>query len=194
MKVYDFDGVTEKSFAWLQDYFGDIRVNGTDNEDYRVSTLTARSGDSALVVKVLDKNGSPVSGIDVAFYWPDAPEDPNAGWYGRCVVGKTDASGCVGFGMGGGAYYWVDLGQRGPHAVWIYGDSRSEMVDGLGMLAGTNHEHVNVEYTYGEGEEPPEPPPSECPVDEILDIASRIEVKIVSIENDLAELRNLLSE
>ena len=65
----------------------------------------------------------------------------------RCVSGVTSASGDTGFGMGGGAYYWPDQGQTGPHAAWIHGaDTRSDLVLGLGMLAATNHDHFDVEY------------------------------------------------
>ena len=189
-KVYDYSG-NERDMDWIHSEFGDVQIHG--DLGALVSELRARSGDSALVVKVLDKNGAPAGGVRVAFYWPDAPEDTNAGWFNRCVTGTTDASGCVGFGMGGGAYYWPPAG--GPHAVWIYGSDASQVVTGLGMIAGTNHNHINVTFSYEEDEpEPPPQPPQDCPKEEILDIVSGMEMKLITFENDLADIRNLLSE
>lgn len=189
--VLDFGG-NKRDMNWLQDYFGDVAIHGDFGA--LVSEFAARSGDNALVVKVIDENGIPMPNVMIAFYWPDAPVDESAGWYKRCVTGLTNSEGCVGFGMGEGAYYWPDKGERGPHAVWIYGsDHKSQMVDGLGMKAATNHEHVNVTFSY-EDDEPPPPPSVDCPKEEILDVVSRMEMKLITFENDLAEIKNLLSE
>ena len=187
-KVYDYSG-NERDMNWVHSEFGDVQIHGDTGA--LVSELRARTGDSALVVKVLNSEGLPMSNVKVAFYWPDAPQDPNAGWYNRCVTGTTNAEGCVGFGMGEGAYYWPPAG--GPHAVWVYGSDASQVVTGLGMKGGTNHNHLNVVFSY-EDEEPPIPPPpsGDCPKEEILDVVSRMEMKLITFENDLAEIRSLL--
>jgi hypothetical protein len=142
--VFDFGG-NKTTYDWLVSYFGNVVVKDIDSEKYAVSELLARKDDATVVVKVLDKNGVPKSGVKVAFYWPDAPIDGSAGWYGRCVAGLTKEDGCIGFGMGGGAYYKPEDG-IGPHAVWVYGSGASQMVDGIGMVWGTNHDHVNITF------------------------------------------------
>jgi uncharacterized repeat protein (TIGR02543 family) len=60
----------------------------------------------------------------------------------------TNDMGDVGYGMGGGAYYFPP--EKGPH--WI--DAGGVRVDGLGMLGGTNHDHVDVVLIEGELEPP----------------------------------------
>jgi len=133
--------------------------------------------DTTLITRIEDANGNAVSGVRVAFYWNEAPVDGDAGPLGgvlpemvpnRCVSGLTE-NGNVGNGMGKGAYYWPAQGQIGPHATWVHGgNTRSDVILGLGMVAGTNHYHFNVHYTrYDEDPpiEPPEPPqPPEPPV------------------------------
>lgn len=142
-KVYDFNGY-ESTYDWLRGYFGDVVVEDFAGKNYAVSELRARDGDAAVVVKVEDAAGNPVQGARIAWYWPDAPADPDSGWYRRCVFGNTNAEGCIGFGMGEGAYYQPP--GRGPHAVWVYGEGQSQLVDGLGMVWATNHEHINVTF------------------------------------------------
>lgn len=117
----------------------------------------APSATAAWVVRVLDKDGAPKAGVDIVFYWPDAPEDPSLGWFGRGVVGTTNINGDVGFGMGGGAWYkaWGTPGPIGPHACWIRGANTSQMVNGGGMLWCTNHYHFDVIFQEGAGDEPP---------------------------------------
>ena len=97
----------------------------------------------------LVRDGRPVIGKKVAWYWPDAPVDPNAGGWGRADQHDTSTNnmGSVDLCMGGGAYYFPPNG--GPHAVWVYGlGQNSELVSGLGMLGGTNHDHIDVFYEY----------------------------------------------
>ncbi len=95
------------------------------------------------------RDGRPVIGKRVAWYWPDAPIDPAAGWLGRADTAdtRTGDRGTVDLCMGRGAYYSPPGG--GPHAVWIHGlDENSEMIAGLGMLAGTNHTHIDVSFAW----------------------------------------------
>ncbi|RPJ03159.1 MAG: hypothetical protein EHM39_00020 [Chloroflexi bacterium] len=122
---------------------------------------------AALVVRVADEHGASINGQRVAFYWRDAPADPDAGpaggllpgmVAGRCVSGPTE-NGNVGFGLGRDSYYWPGSGQIGPHACWIHGaGTRSDVILGLGMVALTDHAHFDVEYERVEGGDggPPE--------------------------------------
>lgn len=124
---------------------------------------------TALVVTVLDEAGKPLPDVRVAWYWPDADVDNNAGPLagvhdhmrsGHAVSGTTNASGMVGFGMGRGAYYFPSPERAGPHAAWVYGTrTNSALVFGLGMVAATNHYHFDVTFQRVLEEEPPPPPP-----------------------------------
>jgi len=164
VEVIGWDGVP-RDLAYLRIRYGDFQIVDTGPSEgapaFWVSKLVERAdgpviwrkdntpdATASLVVRIVDENGAPVSGVHVAFYWPDAPEDPAAGGLGRCVNGWTGNNGDVGFGMGPGAFYWPSQNQIGPHAVWIYGQEvRGELVNGLGMVALTNHYHFDVEYT-----------------------------------------------
>ena len=132
---YDYATVPESRF---RTEFGDFQL--TEAGLYDVVTLQAKTGPSAFVVKVLDKNGVPVEGIQVVFSWPDAPLLPECGGLGRGVVGPTNVNGDVGFGMGFGSYYWPPA--RGPHQAWICNDAT--VVDGIGMVGLTNHNHFDI--------------------------------------------------
>jgi hypothetical protein len=140
---------------------------------------------AAILVHVQGAQGAPVPELGVAWYWPDADVDPDCGPVGgvpagmipqRCdlPVGKTNGNGDIGLAMGRGAYYSPP--GIGPHAAWIYGAmTNSDVVFGLGMIAGTNHRHLDLTYQWSdEG-------PGECPweaihqhLDAILDRVQQI--------------------
>jgi hypothetical protein len=161
---------------------------------WRITALREkRNAPAALVVRAMHESGSPLELKNVAFYWPDADQDPNAGPAdgvlegmvpNRCVRGTTNAEGDVGFGMGPGAYYYVDRGEIGPHAVWMYGtETRSDLILGLGMLPGTNHDHFDVEFTRFDAEEPPpEPPGPDLPPGSYVIKIPAIEIVIQRID------------
>lgn len=116
-------------------------------EVFRVIALREKSGPATLVVRST-VGGRPDVGRRVAFAWPDAPPQQNTGrdWGNRYVIGETNANGDVGFGLGTGAYI-RDVAVGGPHSVWVWSPSASsDAVFGLGMLGGTNHDHVDVEF------------------------------------------------
>jgi hypothetical protein len=202
IKVYDYQG-NRRDMAYLKGKYGDFIIQPAaagDGPSYEISTLREKVSTAAtLVVRIVDENGAPLEGIRVAWYWPDAPEDPNAGPLGgvlpqmrpnRCVTGSTNAAGDVGFGMGRGAYYFLDRGEIGPHATWVHGSTtRSELILGLGMIAGTNHDHFDVEFTRLEnGPGPgPGPEPGECPKEEIL-------AEMAEIESAVGEIRAAVSD
>jgi hypothetical protein len=199
IKVYDWQG-NERDMAYLQAKYGHFVIQlAADGEGpaYRISVLREKVNTAAtLVVRVTDDAGASLEGVRVAWYWPDAPSDADAGPLGgvppqmrpnRCVSAPTNPGGDVGFGMGGGAYYWPQQGQIGPHAAWVHGTStRSDVILGLGMVAATNHDHFDVEYArVDDGTEPP-PEPGECPKEEILAELTKIEASVAAIRELLA--------
>ena len=106
---------------------------------------------AACIVTVTDRNGVPLADVPVVWSWSTAPADPSLGWYGRGVIGPTNAEGLVGLAMGHGAYYQANQeehGPIGPHSVWIRGEA-SDMVNGIGMLWATNHYHPDLYFQEG---------------------------------------------
>ena len=80
-------------------------------------------------------------------------------WRDRGVYGGTNINGDIGFGMGRGDYFFPP--NSGASSLWI-SDERgpSDFIEGLGMLGGTNHRHLNVYFQLQDVEaEPPSPPP-----------------------------------
>lgn len=168
LTIYDKEG-NEKDWDWLVARFGDVTISQSQAEQaYRVTALREKEGPASLVVKLLDENGNPVVKVPVVRFWPSAPELPQweglpERWRNKGVSGRTNDEGDIGFGMGGGDYYWPDQGQKGASGVWA-GEPGwgSDFVLGLGMLAATNHIHLDVEFQRmigdpgnGNGGEPP---------------------------------------
>jgi hypothetical protein len=198
IQVYDQEG-RQRDLAYLRSKYGDFMIQEAaagEGPAFKISALRERvSAPATLVVQVIDGEGNPLNGVRVAWYWPDADNDPNAGPRGgvppemrsnRAFSGPTNANGEVGFGMGGGAYYWPNRGETGPHAVWIHGtNTRSDLIHGLGMVAATNHNHFDVEYTRLDEDEPP-PEPPESPLEEIEAELAKIEKAVQAIRDRLA--------
>lgn len=172
MRVIDCEG-HERDMGYLRAKYGAfflVPATPAPGPLYRVTTLREKVNTAAsLVVTVRDRDGRPIAGERVAWYWDDADPDPDAGpldgvlpWMrpGRAVSGWTNEEGDTGFGMGRGAYFFPQEGQVGPHGVWIHGaGTRSDLLYGLGMLGQTAHDHFDVEFTlfeYGGGPEPPD--------------------------------------
>lgn len=149
-KILDAWGV-ERDSTWLRETYGPVGVTASESAEYGLVVLQeVVEAAATLIVSVRDA-GDPVPGVEVAFSWPDGT-----------VNGKTNDRGDVGFGMGGGAYYFPP--DPGPH--WI--TAGGVEVTGLGMLGGTPHNHVNVEL-WKEVPEPPEPEYNPLPGVIILD-------------------------
>jgi hypothetical protein len=214
IKVYDWQG-NQRDMAYLKGKYGDFIIQPAadgDGPSYQISTLREKVNTAAtLVVRIIDQDGSPLEGTRVAWYWPDAPHDANAGPLGgvppqmspnRCVSGLTNSVGDIGFGMGHGAYYFPNQGQIGPHAAWVHGSTtRSDLILGLGMVGGTNHDHFDVEFTCLEDGPGPGPGPGECPKEEILAEMAEIESAVAqirsaatSIEASIQTVRQLLED
>jgi hypothetical protein len=141
LTIYDLGG-QEQDWNWLTDTFGAVTVARGSGAAH-VAVLRAIEGPTALVIHVETATGTPVEGIPVVFNWPDAPylaPEQQACGLDRGIVGYTNGNGDVGFGMGGGAYYFPPSG--GPHAVWL-AMAGTDCLGGLGMLGGTNHIHLD---------------------------------------------------
>ncbi|MGD8903839.1 MAG: hypothetical protein PVH95_00530 [Anaerolineae bacterium] len=143
LAIYDMDGVLQ-DWDWLVDTFGPVElVSGTDAA--KVIELRAADGYATLLVRVENSHGEPLVGQEVVFHWPDAPELPaekQACGLDRGVVTLTKETGTAEFPMGGGSYYNPDLGDVGPHVVWIL-RAGTDCLRGLGMLTLTNHVHLD---------------------------------------------------
>lgn len=146
--VYDENGVLQ-TWAWLQEAFGFVQVaKTTDPSGVHVTELQAITGPSTLVVYVRSPSGEPVTGVVVVRSWPGAPQlsDPNMAACGiaQGVWGLTKEDGSVGFGMGYGDYYDPTT-EVGASTVWL-AYMPSDCISGLGMIALTNHRHLDVLY------------------------------------------------
>lgn len=194
--IYDRYGV-QQSWDWLVEHYGPLVIHPADEgPGWRVVEIW-ENGDPVpvegidsgkgrflgieaapiIMVQCRRANGMPAPGVAVAWYWPDAPENANAGPANGLPVGMrpgradgpghTDGNGNTGFAMGRGAYYFPP--EIGPHAVWVWGtETNSDVVFGLGMIGGTNHDSLWLVYQYGDDGQPPEPPPPP-PVDPIME-------------------------
>lgn len=205
--VIDLNG-NQRDLAYLRAKYGPFVIKQAvegDGPVYKISHLLERAdpqraaekpeAPATMVLGCVNPAGNPLEGQEMAFYWPDAPDDPNAGPLGgvlptmnpnRCVHGPTGGGGVVGFGMGTGAYYTPP--NIGPHAGWAHGaETRSDLILGLGMVAATNHSHFDVVWTLYP--EDPEPPP---PAEEIESLLISIRRKAGRIANDADEIARLL--
>lgn len=143
--VYDRNGV-EKDMAWLRSKYGNVRyLDAGEGRKFRLVRVDETSGPAAIVVRVLDDDGSNQNGQPVANHWPDdsLPDLRGGGlqtlWQPRALVQKTEG-GHTGFGMGTGSYIG-NLIEGGPHTLWVLSPSLpSDGLAGVGMLGGTNHD------------------------------------------------------
>jgi hypothetical protein len=193
--------------AWLEATYGPVAVDQSqESKAYRVVELWEKLGEASLTVRLEDENGNPLVDIPVVFWFSTAPQlpewtPPPEKWRTNGEQGRSNQNGDVGFGMGGGAYYFPP--NKGPHAVWV-GEPGvgTDFVSGLGMLGGTNHNHVEPVFQRLRGEgplepleplEPPEPSePSESPEPgtEWATLFAKLDKLIASVE----ELRSHLSD
>lgn len=207
IEIRDEQG-TLRDWPWLVANFGEVVIHPAieDQPGWRVVRLQAQVGPAAIIVKVEDQDGNPVAGLPVGWYWPDADPDPNCGpLNGQPLgmipnicdlpVGLTNGEGIIGHPMGGGAWYhptdpgWPDTG---PHCTWVYGaQTNSDLVAWLGMIALTDHRHINITYRWSPAGPPP-PPPGDCPWPEILAQVYAIEGNVTAIEADCAQTRAAL--
>ena len=183
VKIYDVQGNVQ-SWAWLEEHYGPITIQSPgDGSCYRVVELREKHEDSAFIAQVRNSAGEPLQGVEVVFYWDSAGSLHGAGWLEQGVSGPTNGNGDVGFGMGPGAYYTPP--KQGPHKAWISGEGASEMLEGIGMIAATNHNHINAAWQWVEGEPEPEPEP-EVDLAEVLEELKAIHAALDKIAARLA--------
>ena len=179
-KVYDLEH-NERDWDYAKNKYGvEFRRAKVQagQKVYRLAELREKTGHSSLITQVVDGDGQPMDRVDVAFYWPEAPDPPEPAtevyahdWHRNFVHGATNANGDVGPGMGHGAYHGE--GEGGPHAVWVRDpDIPSDVCEKLGMLAGTFHDHLDQKFQLiVEGDEQPQPQPGK----KVLRFKERVE-------------------
>lgn len=146
LRVYDAWG-TKRNLAWAQEKYG-VKLEQFQGKGWHVSQMRERVGAAAgMKMFFYDEHGSPAYGLPVEFHWP-----------GGCDCDKiTEVDGKVGFAYGSGA--WIsDPAVGGPHWI-VVEDADADELGGLGMLGGTNHDHLDFVWKYGmlEGTTPPDP-------------------------------------
>ena len=104
MKIYDFQS-EEKDMDWLATNYGDVQVLVSTDDEFEVVEIHERVNTAAILAcTVLDEHGEPIPGFEMAFYWPNAPETPGCGGYGRAVRATTKDEGEASVPIGPGAY------------------------------------------------------------------------------------------
>lgn len=141
-EIIDCEG-EEADHDWLIETFGDVTVQPGNGA--KLTELSCDvSGISSLMVRVVDRDGESIEGAMVILNWLDAPELPLEfwGWYENGIIGLTNSEGRVNFAMGHSGYYFPPNG--GPYSIWIH--PNGDLLEGLGMIGGTNHTHLNSEW------------------------------------------------
>lgn len=144
LEIYDCTGdITDTH--WLTSTFGAVSWSEGSLAELRCSI-----GPSVLVAHV-EEDGQPVEGATVVLHWADAPFLPvelQQCGVDRGVYGPTNAGGDIGFGLGPGSYYFPPSG--GPHLMYVAGGG--SCLSGLGMLGGTNHQHLDSGWVVASGQ------------------------------------------
>jgi hypothetical protein len=112
----------------------------------KVIELREAGPHSTLIIRVENAYGVPLAGQEVVVHWDGAgelPADKRACGETRGDVVLTKDNGNAEFSMGWGSYYYPDQGQSGPHVVWIP-LAGTDCLHGLGMIAGTDHTHLDT--------------------------------------------------
>lgn len=148
LRVYDAED-NERDLAWAREKYG-VGLEIYQGKGWHVSRIQERVGAAASVEMYLyHRSGAPAADWPIGFHWPGG-SDPKT----------TDDTGKVGWAYGPGA--WItDPSVGGPHWVEIGGDYPADNLSRLGMLAGTNHDHLDFEWAYGPMEEEPPVNPEE---------------------------------
>jgi hypothetical protein len=149
LRVYDASGA-KRDLQWARDKYG-VRLEQYTGQGkgWHVSEMRERVDCAAGVdMYFYGEDGTPRMGLPVHFCWP-----------GGCDTSKTtEVDGKVGWGYGKDSWIW-DPAVGGPHYVEIAAEEPQDSLRGLGMLAMTNHDHLDFSWTFGvlEGTEPQDP-------------------------------------
>jgi hypothetical protein len=149
MKIYNELGI-ETDWAWVQSVFGGLKIEPRPHPGEPGWVVTELREDTTVnsisVVAMPDTL--------VARWWPDdsLPGLPDVFQHiDKGVYGMTSPAGFISFAMGQGDAYDPSH-QHGASSVWCEGNS--ELVSGLGWIAGTHYRHLDVVFEWAEGEQP----------------------------------------
>jgi hypothetical protein len=144
-----------RNWRWVENHFGLSREylwaqapscpGGTVYSIVKLAQYT----DVTLRVTVLDGNGVPKPGVQVAFFGFEPYVETLGGCCGRKSVAHmetTNERGEATYVMGPDSAYWPEEGQQGYHAVWVADGNASDCADGLGWVGLTFHDHLNVTF------------------------------------------------
>jgi hypothetical protein len=165
--VIDVEGDT-RDLAWVQEAYGVSYRRGPAGP--RLIEIHEFEGPATLDVWAVDGDGLPVEGVAFCYYHPDAPilggqSSASPGeWYDRGIVQTTGPDGRLSFRLSDlpGDQACEPGACRG--AIWPQG--RGDIMEKLGLLAGTPNRHLNGMWLVHEGEIPPpgQPQPQEPPL------------------------------
>jgi hypothetical protein len=148
------------TLGWLVDIYG-VRVTRAPPAEvaqagavYRLVEIAEREGPVAIEVWVVDANAGKLAGAPVTVCYPVVTDTLGLPACSSNEVALTvKAEGHADFTMTGSGY--ISCGQLGPFAAWVSEPGvPSDRVYGLGMLAGTNHRHVNLLFQRVESGKP----------------------------------------
>jgi hypothetical protein len=161
LRVYDAED-KPRDLRWAKDKYG-VRLVQCDGKGWHVAQIRERVNAAAgMEMFFYDESGAAKPGLPVQFWWP-----------GGCDCDKlTEVDGKIGFAYSSGAWIW-DTSQGGPHWIEIPNEP-ADKLEGLGMLAMTNHDHLDFVWKYGILEE-------EVPIDPLEVILPLAEEKLKAI-------------
>jgi hypothetical protein len=165
MRIYDKLGI-ERDWAWVQAKYGPVAIEDPSPPParayYEVVQLLEVEGIMAFQCSLVDDHGAPVAGQRVVYSWPGALPVPGSGWDEQGLVEITTALGVAEHGAGTGEAYVPPV--KGPASWYVYGPGASQRISGMGWLAFTNHDHLQVTMRLREPESEPQPQPEPTPV------------------------------
>jgi hypothetical protein len=150
----DVDGDL-RDWDWVQEAYGTAYRRGTN--DLRLIEVHESEGPATLDVWVVDGSGLPVQGVAFYHYHPDAPAIEGEEWYAQGELEITGSDGRLRFSVPPGSAPCNPGTCQG--AIWPKG--KGDVLEKLGLLAGTRNRHLNgVWQLVDEGTPvPPEPEP-----------------------------------
>lgn len=149
--VIDVEGDT-RDLAWVQDAYGAGYRRGQQGP--RLIEIHEYEGTAALDVWAVDSDGFPVEGVPFCYYHPNAPALPTgtSEWHDRGILRTTGPDGRVSFSLD---EFPADKACRPGAcrgAIWPQGGG--DVLEGLGLLSGTPHRHLNGMWLVTDGDDP----------------------------------------
>ena len=141
IKVYDKNNI-EQNLDWLVTKYNVEPVLSSAKRAFKLVEIRETEGASMILLRTLDDAGLPMSNIQVACSWTDAPHDLTQGTWRTILkdhgeIQETDGNGYSGFGIGDGSIYNPNT-QFGPHCSWVLHNLyESDGLDGMGCITDT---------------------------------------------------------